>query len=126
MMDHTLKAKWLADLRSGKFAQGRSMLLNTGNNSYCCLGVLCKTAGAKWQEWDREEEYYSNVPVLDGALIGKDDEELTKQYRRKIGISEHEMKHLIKMNDGEGDAVLAGYVPPKSFSEIADWIEENL
>lgn len=41
-MDATLKAKWIAALRSGKFKQGRGQLRK--GNEYCCLGVLCKVA----------------------------------------------------------------------------------
>lgn len=41
-MDAELKAKWVAALRSGKYAQGRAHL--NLNGRYCCLGVLCEVA----------------------------------------------------------------------------------
>ncbi len=36
--------QWIADLRSGKFKQGRNSLklLTATNYEYCCLGVLCE------------------------------------------------------------------------------------
>jgi hypothetical protein len=41
------KAKWLENLTSGKFKQGRSYLAKKYKNKseYCCLGVAGKTAG---------------------------------------------------------------------------------
>lgn len=41
MMDQKYKAKWVNALRSGKFTQGKSVLHNLDDDSYCCLGVLC-------------------------------------------------------------------------------------
>jgi len=36
--------KWVTALRSGEFKQGKS-LLKTGNDEYCCLGVLSHIQG---------------------------------------------------------------------------------
>jgi hypothetical protein len=51
-MKADIKAKWLADLRSGKFPQTTGVLRN--GNGYCCLGVLCdlysRDTGVEW--WD--------------------------------------------------------------------------
>ena len=47
-----IKEKWLAALRSGEYKQGRKVLRNIENNTFCCLGVLCdlhsKETGEKW------------------------------------------------------------------------------
>jgi hypothetical protein len=45
-MDAQLKAKWVKALRSGKYRQGKQVLLNEDGEerSYCCLGVLCAVA----------------------------------------------------------------------------------
>lgn len=40
-MDQKYKTKWVNALRSGKFTQGKSILHNMDDDSYCCLGVLC-------------------------------------------------------------------------------------
>lgn len=44
-MDQKIKEKWLNALRSGKYQMGKTKLRNTDNNTgeqfYCCLGVLC-------------------------------------------------------------------------------------
>src|SRR4051812_10826866 len=42
-MDPAVKARWVAALRSGEYAQGRSAL-RTAVDKYCCLGVLCELA----------------------------------------------------------------------------------
>lgn len=39
-MDPRIKANWLAALRSGKYRQGKEMLFDPEERSYCCLGVL--------------------------------------------------------------------------------------
>lgn len=42
----TVRQKWVAALRSGKYKQGKNVLCNvnpeTKEKSYCCLGVLCE------------------------------------------------------------------------------------
>jgi hypothetical protein len=39
-MDKELKAKWVAALRSGKYAQGQGDYFDPETGTYCCLGVL--------------------------------------------------------------------------------------
>lgn len=39
-MDKHIAERWVEALRSGKYEQGRAEL-HPGENSYCCLGVLC-------------------------------------------------------------------------------------
>jgi hypothetical protein len=50
-MKADIKAKWLADLRSGKFPQTDGVLRN--DEGYCCLGVLCdlysRETGVEWE-----------------------------------------------------------------------------
>lgn len=40
-MKPSVKAKWVAALRSGKYVQGRGRLHNASGGKFCCLGVLC-------------------------------------------------------------------------------------
>jgi hypothetical protein len=131
-MDPELKANWIEALRSGEFKQAQGMLHDTKHDSFCCLGVLCKVAGAEWGECEKEVEgedgYYiktfSHVPIKDGQLLGNtDDEELEKWACDKFGIPDQTV--LIGMNDGIGKEGQEHYQPPKTFSEIADYIEQN-
>lgn len=122
-MDANLKAKWLADLRSGKFQQTTEGHLRDPRThaSYCCLGVLCISAGAEFQEWDDvdsefEGRHFENVPILKNENIGHgDDPELCRDWMRAIGLAMQEQSVLISMND-EG----------VSFHVIADYIEKHL
>ena len=45
-MDPTIKARWVAALRSGDYNQGHGRLhtKENGISSFCCLGVLCDLA----------------------------------------------------------------------------------
>lgn len=44
-MNAEIKAEWVADLRSGRYQQGRGALNRDGR--FCCLGVLCEQAVRK-------------------------------------------------------------------------------
>jgi hypothetical protein len=65
MMDPEIKAKWVEALRSGRYEQGRMMLLHEGR--YCCLGVLCDLQGLP-TEHDTIEPYNAIA-----ALVGEYD-----------------------------------------------------
>lgn len=132
-MDATVKAKWVAALRSGEYQKGVGHLHDKDTDTYCCLGVLCKAVGAEFGpateelEWD-DEPYtgsYDYVPTLGGRVLSdKEDQELRKSFCKEVGISDQFV--LIKMNDGEGNPGEEGYEPAKPFNDIADYIEENL
>ena len=49
-MDKKLKAKWVKALRSGGFKQTTDTLYKEREDAYCCLGVLCRMAGASVNE----------------------------------------------------------------------------
>lgn len=106
------KPKWVAALRSGDYKQGHGSLKlvdpKTGENQYCCLGVLCEVMGI-----------CSNTRVfLDqhiAALAGLPPAPTPFGFDRQNVQSD-----LARMNDGSlGQRKLA-------FGEIADWIETNL
>lgn len=134
-MDAELKAKWTTALRSGAFTQGEGMLHNPKEDSYCCLGVLCKVMGATWksvsgyvpddEEPDGQRYYcYDHVPVLEERLLSSEDEELNDEFAREIGIKDQVT--LIEMNDGKGKPGQPDYKASRPFSEIADYIDANL
>jgi len=103
-MDNDLKQKWVNALRSGNYTQGRRVL-RTADNEYCCLGVLCDvTDQSKWVLPDIGKFYawdgYIGLPPIswDSDML------------------DSKMFVLANLNDDQ----------QRSFSEIADWIEENL
>ena len=112
MMNPEVKAKWLRDLRSNKFNQGLGYL-QTLDDKYCCLGVLCTQAKGVWidSRYDESAIIRRFTFIPEGMETGNDFDlgALATVY----SITEEQA--LIEMND---------YY--KSFAEIADWIEANL
>lgn len=43
-MNGSIKRRWVSALRSGRYKQGRGVLWNPSDNTFCCLGVLCEIA----------------------------------------------------------------------------------
>ena len=41
-MKKRIKNRWIKALKSGEYVQGKDRLYNPEDNTYCCLGVLCK------------------------------------------------------------------------------------
>lgn len=118
-LDPTFKAEWIAALRSDEFPQGRKYL--NRNNEYCCLGVRCELdvkAGLL-----EVKNVVNGIVWYDGSMAGTP----SATTMRRWGLSDDAMNSLIIMNDGHEDNVTGEYLQePKSFSEIADWIDENL
>lgn len=105
------KKQWIAALRSGEYKQGQRALIVKQNDevSYCCLGLAYKIAKGV-DPIETKSGYIDGDIDVDGVpmcLVGNASAYSNAGY----GIR----KELAYMND-DG----------KSFSEIADWIEENL
>lgn len=98
-----LKRDWIKALRSGKFKQGQCRLWNKEENTYCCLGVLGTLCGVKKLSDKSQEEF-----------LGKGHPGYTKVPEVVRGESKIAMELANKNDNGS------------SFSEIADYIEENL
>ena len=121
-MNADVKKKWVEALRSGEYKQGQGRLQRDG--AFCCLGVLCdlhaKETGLKWMT---HAEAFSPVwPYSsDGALvyIGRS-AELPDEVVSWAGVEDSNpqvgAKAAYVWNDAEG----------KTFTEIADLIEEHL
>lgn len=141
MMDPKIKADWIKNLRSGEFKQARGQLYDPDEGGYCCLGVLCRTLGSEFFFLSEDEETdwtgYTVTP-WNGVELGVDNEMLTSEALAALGMVREDitvMDTLTAMNDGTTtsnvDEATGAIVPvvkiaPKSFAEIADWIEENL
>jgi hypothetical protein len=117
MMDPDIKAKWVEALRSGKYKQTEQALQDY--SGYCCLGVLCRAIGAEFQEFNEPDggRQYDNAPVLDGInLADGNNEELSRSFLRRAGLTEDDEIRLVEMNDSEN----------ASFLKIAEYIEKRL
>lgn len=119
-MDKRLKAKWIKALRSGRYKQADQELKNA--DGYCCLGVLCTVAGARWVG----DQFGLPEPMLDGKSLRKTDEDrLSLRFRREVGLTKRREDILIGLNDGHYDK-RGVWHEPMSFREIAAHIEKHL
>lgn len=105
-MKQEYKQPWIDALRSGDYKQGKTHLHS--DSKFCCLGVLCEINPAVATKTMSLLDFYARY---DG-----DSAQLTSNLREEFDISETDMDRLMTKNDSDG----------KSFSEIADWIEQNL
>lgn len=98
------KTKWTSALRSGEYIQETGCLSRDGG--YCCLGVAAVVAGHqktidKCDPMTMSKEQFRNVPLA---------------IKCDVNVTNDLVAHLTNMNDAQH----------KTFSQIADWIEENL
>ncbi len=129
-------------LRSGEFQQGKSMLHNVHNDTYCCLGVACevyrretgdgewegsgRSPGAEANKYDRflgadlclpvkVAEWYGLIdPDVDGPPMGVNS--ISPKVRAMIISGETYDTPLANLNDDQG----------WTFEQIADVLEDNL
>lgn len=98
-MEKIAKQKWLKALRSGRYKQaiGRLQVTRNYKDTFCCLGVLCKTQKVK-------------NDIIESSFG------LPNDVRMNVSLSEKDCLILTTLNDEE----------KKSFKEIANWIEVSL
>lgn len=111
-MNPEVKARWLAALRSGEHSQVKGQLHRLGEG-YCCLGVLCEVAikeglNLRVEDLDGDRHYDGKSGTLPGSVV------------EWAGIIDNNPKvagnQLSEWNDQY----------EKSFTEIADLVEEHL
>lgn len=147
MKKHVL-TKWLKALRSGKYKKGRGALCQIdkqGNQSFCCLGVLCdmynkeqkrnKKKGLSVQKLTKDEwmvgtlsskpSYVCSYNDCDGTLPTQVIKWAGFREKNADGVfNDATLPELITLNDGSsgdwGDGTRA-----RSFKQIADIIEKN-
>lgn len=130
-LEPAAKNEWLKALRSGNYQQATHVLcrLRDDQYSYCCLGVLAN---------------YNDIPFLDDDVVTIDRGEDNSRIMGFNGYEAETMlpddwftKFIVDLNDRDKDKLerethdLQAHLADmndtgKSFSEIADWIEENL
>lgn len=97
-MTKTMKKKWIAALRSGKYKQGKEKLYVKG--SYCCLGVLCRINGLTPAQIIKIKDMSGNINSL-----------LSDYLLKKYGLTSLKQHILANMNDKNmGFAHIAGYI----------------
>lgn len=111
-LDLKLKEKWLTALKSGEYKKGKSTLYKKSNNTFCCLGVLCKiTDNLKILNGCAgyiEKEYLDNNNIPEFLVYDAIKEsrlfELQKIYRKLAVLNDHS----------------------ETFEEVIEYIEQNL
>jgi len=98
-MDATVKAAWVAALRSGKYKQGEAAMYNRTTDAYCCLGVLCAV----------QDPFSVSFMGLPGSNIAP-----TPELR--AGLDDADINILMAANDTHR----------WTFEEIATYIEDML
>lgn len=93
----SVKKRWVAALRSGKYDQGLGMLYNPNTGDYCCLGVLACV----------QKMSLKRIGFVNGG-VGEP----------PFGLSADTKELLANRNDG--------FPRRWSFKRIADWIEKHL
>lgn len=136
-MDPELKAKWVDALRSGEYPQAQQVLVAIDKDSneptgYCCLGVLCKVRGMLDKDIEKlgqrtDQMGYQVEIEPDGYFDG------SPEIGEHLGLSVETRERLAALNDGEfadgsgpWSTNRSYKVLPKTFAEIADYIEQKL
>ncbi len=108
MLTQEQKDQWVTALRSGEYVQGRGWL-RTPSDKFCCLGVLCDILPEV--QWEKEGKNWLAVVTR----YPKGNSYFFLPFRLNELITMEEENTLIDLADSG-----------VSFTEIADWIEENI
>lgn len=118
------KAKWVAALRSGKYSQCDGELKK--GNAYCCLGVMEQVLSG-----EVESQALPSPQWCSDHNVAFDNQDEWMEYGSYVdAVDDDTMALLAEMNDGKKKFVTSTEwtweQEPKSFTEIADWIEVNV
>ena len=108
-MTKYLKNKWIKALKSGDYKQTTGNLYDASLDKYCCLGVLCEISNRILFEGGCVILQKYGTTFTNSCTIPSDRLDV-------IGLELKKQTTLISMNDED----------EKSFTEIADWIKDNL
>jgi hypothetical protein len=100
--------RWLAELESGKWKQGRGQLGD--KHGYCCLGVACEALIP-----DGKQDYHGAFQWFDHGGVAPNELVAKLALYSKDGRSRDACNSLISMNDSD----------QKSFPEIAAIIRSD-
>lgn len=136
-MNPEIKARWVHALRSGRYKQGHRRL-ETSDGRFCCLGVLCKIAvedgvierkvhdgnvsfgKERTSDWERAILPRAVAAWADCTTVPEVDPPAAPLWPSNMQTD------LTMLNDGWIDAQQGSKMPPLTFDQIADLIEEQL
>jgi hypothetical protein len=131
-MDQAIKERWVKDLRSDEYPQGKGHLRKDGK--FCCLGVLCEQAVKAGIVTSQEQVDGSWIYSGDGDAHDRSASVLPYSVTRWAGISHEnpvvkvngEHLPLASLNDGDEDGTYGSGLQQRNFREIANLIEAQL
>jgi hypothetical protein len=105
-MKRNIRDKWIENLLSGKYEQGKQYLRNKNKANdgykYCCLGVLYDILYPNEWGWNQRDKRITSQFLLERIL-------------EEVEMTDQQQCCLSEMND-RGD----------TFEEIAQWVGESL
>lgn len=128
-MNREIKAKWVAELRSGKYEQAqrclikvqRRPILRRQKRSFCCLGVLCEIAVA--------DGVIKPAHATGADGWGYENREGTLPDRVEIWAGFHSGRYYFPNEGGRARSYSAMDLNDKlglSFTEIADLVDKHV
>lgn len=122
-MKAELKTKWIEALRSGRYRQAQNVLRDP-SGAMCCLGVLLDVDQPTGWGAERINRFHRHCVEHVNSSDSDAQDFLGLKYRESQGLEFSVIRNgdpakalhvLTEMNDSG-----------RSFSDIADWIEENV
>jgi hypothetical protein len=118
-MNERIKKLWVDALRGGDYTQAKGQLMrldcDTGEKSYCCLGVLCnlhQEEAIGWPGGWSEETYLNQTAELPMDVIEWSE---VNGIDPDVEMANGDMETLSNLNDGG-----------TTFEDIAAYIERQL
>jgi hypothetical protein len=131
MMNQEIKAQWVTALRSGDYKQGTSVLhrVTNGEDTYCCLGVLCDLAEKAGVSVSRHNRSSCSCSMCNGDRVvtyGGMDDFLPGIVKDWAGLDSPNPTTSVQVEDTNTNASLS-YLNDngKTFEEIAAIIERE-
>lgn len=132
-MNPTIKAQWVAALRSGEYAQGDGVL-KTPNGKYCCLGVLTDLGVKAGVEMDilapatcpDDENLDDTLNYNDGWTFDGEWELTPNKVMEWAGLDSKDPVVVLDEETLVSSSLSSINDNGTPFSEIADLIEKNL
>ena len=117
-MKAELKKEWIRRLRSGAYQQGTGYLRDnsTGEEEYCCMGVLCDIVDPK--SWDKNDAGQWNWRQS-YELLNRDELD-------EVHLPIDDQDELMAMNDSAWSEYQQKTLDSHDFDEIADWIDSHV
>jgi hypothetical protein len=119
-----IKAEWVAELRSGKYKQGRCVL-RSSDNKFCCLGVLCNIHAKHHPEFASKQNNVVQDECLSGDYnfeYGGEEQLPPEEVYKWAGLSGDASVKL----EGTFDTLYNHNDSGVSFKKIATAIEKQL